>query len=259
MKKHFAFILAVLIIFCVPKTSFSQLEEVSFSSGPGINLGAQFEYFTRKLTWGDEEYTSDLKSTIFGLNVEIEINDGFSVSGMAGYTLSDDDALIFRELPFSIELDVGSLGGFILGAEIKKSVFYASNIEFGLHGQFLYNIGKRESWDIPGLNVTGTVTGKPTWMRASAGIYVKFEGFGSLVPYVAAHYNNLWGRFEMEQTIQTLVGSEEQKLKSKGLADIALGSILSLSDRFYLKGELHVLPYEDGMDLGFTAIVGYSF
>jgi hypothetical protein len=259
MKKRFTFILAALIFLSLPKISFSQLEEVSFSSGPRINLGPQFEYFGRTLAWGDEEYTSNLKSLIIGLNVEIAINDGFSISGLAGYASSDYDALIFRELPFSIELDVGSLGGFILGADIKKSVFYIGNIQCGLHGQFLYNIGNQETWDVPGLNVSGTVTGKPTWMRASVGGYIKFEELGSIVPYLAVYYNNLWGQFEMEQTIQTLEGTEEQKLQSKGLIDITLGSIFTLSDRFTLKGELHVLPYTDGMDLGIVASAAYSF
>jgi hypothetical protein len=259
MKKHCTFILAALFFFSLPQVSFPQLQDVSFSSGLRIKPGAHFEYFSRKVTWDNKNQTLDLKSKIFALNLEIEINEGFSISGLAGYALSNYDALIFRQLPFSVELNAGDIGGFIFGAELRKSLFYANDFEFGLYGQFLYHIGKEKTWDIPGLNVTGTVTGKPTWMRASAGPYIKFTGLESFSPYLSVCYNNLWGRFEMQQAIQTLEGTEEKELKSKSLVDITLGSILTLSDFFSLKGEAHILPYKDGTDLGFVIIAAFSF
>lgn len=259
MKKHFTFILAVLFFFSLSQVSFSQLQDISFSSGLRIKPGAQFEYLSRKVTWDENDQTLNLKSKIFALSLEIEINEGFSISALVGYTLSNYDALIFRQLPFSVELDTGDIGGYIFGAELRKSLFHANDFEFGLYGQFLYHIGKKETWDIPGLSVTGTVAGNATWMRASAGPYIKFSGLESFSPYLAVCYNNLWGQFEMGQAIQTLEGTEEKKLKSKSLVDITLGSILNLSDNFFLKGEVHVLPYGDGMDLGFVAIAAFSF
>lgn len=265
MKKLFMLWLAALFILSLPNYSFPQSQEVSFSDGLRIKPGAHFEYFARKVTWDETSQILDLKSTIFALNLEIAINDGFSVSAIAGYSLSDYDSLIFRELPFSIDLDVGNIGGYIFGGEINKSLLYVSDFELGLFGQFLYHIGREENWDIPGLNVTGTVTGKPTWMRASVGPYIKFMGLDPFSPYVAACYNNLWGRFELNQTFQPLdrpeplEGIEEKKLQSKGQVDITLGTNLMLSDRFFLKGEVHILPYGDGMDLGFVAIAAFSF
>ena len=259
MKKHFTFFLAALFFFSLPQVSFSQFQDVSFSSGLRIKPGAHFEYFSRKVTWDNKNQTVDLKSKIFALNLEIEINEGFSISGLAGYALSNYDALIFRQLPFSVELDPGDIGGYIFGAELRKSLFYANDFEFGLYGQFVYHIGKEETWDITGLSVTGTVTGKPTWMRASAGPYIKFTGLESFSPYLSVCYNNLKGRFELTQTIQTLEGTEEKELQSKSLVDITLGSILTLSDYFFLKGEVHILPYKDGMDLGFVVIAAFSF
>jgi len=259
MKKYFALFLAALFFLYLPELAFSQAQDISFSSGLRIKPGAHFEYFLRKLTWDDKQYTSELKSYIFALNTEIEINDGFSISALVGYTLSSYDSLIFRQLPFSVELEAGNIGGYILGTEIRKSLYYANDFEFGLHGQFIYQIGKEKNWDLPGLSVTGTVTGKPTWMRASAGPYLKFSGLESFSPYLAVYYNNLWGKFKMKQTIQTLEGSEDKEIKSKSLIDITLGSILTLSDNFFLKGEVHILPSGDGMDLGVVAIAAYLF
>ena len=259
MKKNFTFILVALFCLCLPDVSFPQTQDVSFSNGLRINPGARFEYLSRKVTWGDENHTSDLKATQIALNLELEINEGFSISGLAGYALSDYDALTFRQLPFSVELDAGNLGGYIFGAEIKKSLFRANDFEFGLCGQFLYHIGQEKTWDVTGLNVTGKVTGKPTWMRAYAGPYIKFTGLESFAPYLAVYYNNLWGRFEMKQTIQNLEETEEKEVQSQSLVDITVGSILDFSDHFFLKGEVHVLPYENKVDLGFVAIAAFSF
>jgi hypothetical protein len=259
MKKYFTSMLVTLICLCIPDLSFSQFQDVSYARGLRVKPGAQFEFFSRKVTWGDEKYTSDIKATIFALNLEIEINEGFAISGLAGYVLSNYDALFFRQLPFSVELDAADMGGYILGAEIKKSLFHTSDFEFGLSGQFLYHAGKEKTWDVPGLNVPGTVTGKPTWMRASAGPYIKYTGWDSFAPYLAVCYNNLWGKFKMHQTVQNLNGIEEKELQSESLIDISLGSILTLSDHFFLKGEVHVLPYGDGMNLGFVAIAAFSF
>ncbi len=259
MKKHFTLFLVALFCLCLPKDSLPQQQDISFSSGLRIKPGARFEYVSRKVTWDENSQTLDLKSKIFALNLEFEINDGFSVSGLAGYALSDYDILTFRGLPFSVELPADEIGGYVFGAEVRKSLFYTNDFEVGLYGQFLYHIGKEETWDIPGLNVTGTATGKSTWQRASAGPYIEYTGLESFSPYMAVCYNRLWGKFEMQQTIQDLKGTEEKEFKPKSQLDISLGSILTLKDYFYLKGEVHILPYNDGVDVGFVAIAAFSF
>ena len=259
MKKYVTLSLAVLLFLALPKFSFPQSQGLSDTNGLRISPGAHFEYFNRKLTWDDKQYISDLKSMIFGLNIEIAINEGLSASALAGYALSNYDSLTFRQLPFSVELEAGNIGGYVLGGGLRKSLVITNEIEFGLHGQFIYQLGKEKTWDIPGLSVTGTVTGKPTWMRVYAGPYFKYKGFESFSPYLSVDYNNLWGNFQMKQTIQDLEGIEEKELKSKSLVDITIGSILTLSDHFFLKGEVYFLPHGDGVDLGFVAVAAYSF
>ena len=165
MKKMSALAFAVMFCLLVPHHSFPQSQDVYFSNGLRIKPGAHFEYFSRTMNWDDDQYTSDLKSYIFALNIEVELNEGFSVSLLAGYSLTNYDALIFRQLPFSIELDVGEIGGPILGAEARKALLYSNNIELGISGQFLYHFGKKNNWDIPGLSVSGTLTGTPTFFK----------------------------------------------------------------------------------------------
>lgn len=259
MKRYLALFLSALFCLCLPKSAFPQAQDISFSNGLRIKPGAHFEYFVRTITWDDEQNVSKLKTYIFALNTEIEIDDGFSVSALVGYALSDYESLIFRRLPLSIELDAGKIGGFILGAEMRKSLYYGNTYELGLHGQFMHQIGLEKNWDVPGLNVSGTVTGKSTWSRVSAGPYFKYTGLASFSPYLAVYYNNLWGKFKMEQAIQDLEGLEEKKIKSKGVFDITLGSILSLSENFFLKGEVHILPSNERMDFGVVAVAAYEF
>lgn len=63
----------------------------------------------------------------------------------------------------------------------------------------------------------------------------------------------------MAQKVQTLEGTEEKELKSKSLVDASLGSIVNLTDRFFLKGEVHILPHGDGTDLGLVLVAAFSF
>ena len=259
MKRYLALFLSILFFLCLPESVYPQAQEISFSNGLTIKPGAHFEYFTRTITWDDEQNESELKTYIFALNAEIQVNEGFSVSALAGYALSSYESLIFRQLPFSVELDAADIGGFILAAEMRKSLFYGNAYELGLQGQFLYLIGQEKSWDIPGLSVPGTATGKSSWSRVSAGPYFKYTGLASFSPYLAVFYNKLWGKFKMEQAIQDLEGLEEKEIKSKNVIDITLGSILSLSENFFLKGEVHILPSSERMDFGVVAVVAYEF
>ncbi len=259
MKKHTALLLVTSFFLCLPLSSFSQTQEIFISNGMKIKPGAYFEYFAREVAWDESQNTSEIKSTIFAFILELEIIKGLSISGMAGYSLTNYDSLVFRQLPFSVDFDTGSIGGYALGAEVRTSLFHIDSFEFGLLGQFIYQSGKEESWDIPDLNVTGTVTSRPTWRRVTAGPFFKYTGIESISPYLSVCYNKLEGKFEMKQKVQILEGTEEKEMKSKGLIDISLGSILTLSDYFFLKGEVHILPYSDGMDLGIVATAAFSF
>ena len=259
MKKISVYFLGILFIMSFPCFAFSQTQGVSFSDGLRIKPGIHFEYFNRKMTWDEKKYSSELKSYLFALNAEFQIEDGFSLHTIVGYSLSSFDTLVFRQLPFSVELEVGNIDGYVFGAELRKSLIYSGNFEVGAYGQFIYYLGKEKEWDLPGLNVPGTVTGKPTWMRASLGPIITYTGFDNITPYLCLCYNNLWGKFKMTQNVQNLQGTEEKDLRSKSLIDVSLGSFFDLTDRFFLKSEVHISPHGDGMDLGFVLVAAFSF
>jgi len=265
MKKITGYFLAALLVLSLPQFSFSQFQE---ESKMRIKSGIHFEYFARKITWDDKSYISDMRSTIIALNTEFEMDWGFSFSALIGYAFSDFDSLVFRKLPFSVELDVGSTGGYLLGAELRKSLFDYNNFEMEVFGQIFHNIGTKKDWEISGLNVQGTVTGKPSWTRVSIGPIIRYTALERFYPYFGLCYNGLWGTYKMEQTVQNLGGEEEKKIEGKGVFEGKLGSIFELGNGFIIKGEIYIIPYSfkdkqgeksSGIDTGFMAVAAFSF
>ncbi len=256
-KSHcFIVVLAVLVISTL---SFAQLQEESSYKVTSLKPYLGFEYFSRTIKWDGEESSSRLKSYFFTFGAEYELQKGFSLGAFLGYAFSDYGSLVFRKLPFSLELEVGGIGGFILGAEIKKSIFSIENFEIEGMGQFVYHFGGKEEWDIPGLNVEGKAEGKPSWMRAQIGPMIVYKGADSLHPYFFLSFNKLWGTFNMDQTIDDLEGKEEKKISGKSLFNCSFGVLYDITEALSLKGEANILPFKGSVDFGVMIRAIYSF
>jgi hypothetical protein len=161
---------------------------------------------------------------------------------------SSYNELTFRELPISVELDVGTIKGYLVGAEIKKSLIYAKDLRVDVLGQFFYYMGTKKEWEIPDLAVDGTVEGEPSWMRASIGPIFTYSGFDSFHPYLYLNFNKLWGNFKMVQTIQDLTGSEDKKISGASSFGATLGSIFNLTEVFGIKAEGNFIPHGDRVE-----------
>ena len=214
-----------------------------------VKPGISAEYFNLTIGWDEDVNSSKLKSFLFSTNTEISIIDGFSVHIILGYSLSNFDNLTFRELPFSVELGVKEIGGILLGSEINKRLFYLSEYEINLHGQFVYYYGFNNEWNMPDLNVDGTLFGSPTWMRAQIGPTIRYEGLNYICPFFSATYNKLWGTFTLDQDIQDLFGTEEKKITGKSNFAFSFGSEFEVTPNLFMKGALSFLPYDGGVDL----------
>ncbi len=257
---HLAIILSLILN--LTYLSFAQAE--TEEARPSINLkpALGFEFFSRTVGWdGDDEktYTSKLQSLLFTINLEFEIQEGLFLGLLLGYSSSNYDGMTFRELPFSVELDVGGIGGYLFGGGIKKTFISQRNFEIGLVGQFAFCLGVKNEWEIGDLNVSGKVEGNPTWMRAVAGPILIYQRLNYFYPYLFLSFNYLWGTFEMDETIQALKGNEKKKFSAEALFGISLGAIYELTDTFSLKGEASVFPYLEGVDFGFMINVAYAF
>jgi hypothetical protein len=260
MKKFCVIILAILSIPIFSRFSSAQEQEQGMLRTISITAGIGYEFFSRTITW-DDEYSSQLKSSFLTFNTEFEFGKGFVFGAILGYAIPGTSykELTFRKLPISVELEVGSLKGYIVGTEIRKRFMYARDLQVDVLGQFFYYMGEKKEWEIPDLAVEGTVEGDPSWMRVSIGPVFTYAGFESFCPYFYLNFNKLWGKFKMVQTIQDLTGIEDKKISGAGSFAASLGSIFKITKLFSLKTEGSFIPHGDRVDFGLTVRAMYSF
>jgi hypothetical protein len=261
MKKTGAstfFLSLILTLICL---SSAAAQERSLFNAVSISPGIGFEYISRTINWDDDQYRSKLKSNYFTLDTEFEFQGGLFVRAVFGYTTSNYESLVFRQLPVSIELgeEIGYIGGYLLGVDVKKSIIHSEELRIDLLGQFFYGIGSKKEWEIPGLAVEGSVEGRPNWIKATVGPVFTYTGFDTLFPYLYLNFNKFWGRFKMDQTIQDLERSEIKKIKGESSFCVSLGLTYKITQSFSFKSEARFLPYKDGIDSAIMIKVMYSF
>ena len=259
MKKALYYSILIVLLMSSASLTYCQEHALTIQQNTLFKPGFGFEYFSRTIKWDGEKSSSKLKSYFFTFNAELELQPGLAVSGLIGYSLSSYNSLIFRELPFSLDLQAGNIGGLMIGTAIKKSIFNFKDIEIGGYGQFIYCLGIKENWEIPGLAVEGTAEGKPTWMRGIIGPVITYKRDAYFQPYLRLNFNKLWGTFNMEEAVQDLAGEESKKIASKSLLETTLGAVYKISSTFGLQGEVNIMPYKGGVDLGIIMRAFYSF
>jgi len=252
--------LAILLTLAFASFSSAQEEEKGMFQAQSIKPSVGFEYFSRTISWDENDKTSKLKSYLFTLSTEFEFQKGLFLSVIFGYSFSNYEGLEFINLPLSLKIgeEVKSIGGYLFGAEIKKSIIYSNDLKIDGLAQFFYYLGTKDEWEIP-LDVEGTAEGDPNWKRFSIGPVFTYRGFDRFYPYLYLNFNKLWGKFKMDQTVQDLEGSENKKISGKSSFCTSLGLIYKLTDAFGVKAEASLMPHKDGVDLGFMVKAMYSF
>ncbi|MGD9347333.1 MAG: hypothetical protein PVH84_15815 [Candidatus Aminicenantes bacterium] len=256
-------VLWVLILF----TTLSYTQEITpdFSYGKKWSAGLGFEYFKTTISWDEDSLISPLKSYLMTLHVGYEIVEGLNLGGIIGYASSDYESLTFRELPLSLTIDKGAIGGLLFGGEAEFTFYETDSLGFSIIGQYIYTIGGEKQWDIPGLAVEGTATGKPKWSRLTLGASFKYTATDPFVPYLNVAYSSLSGSFELEESIQSLNRREEKDISGVGNIMIGVGGIYDFSDAFRLHLEADFTPYgsgdnyDSGVDFGALVRIMYSF
>jgi hypothetical protein len=257
-RKQIALFLLFFLTF-LARLPFAQSLERNRSFLTSLKPGFGFEYFSRAISWDDKKYTSKLKAVLAYLDAKYEIQEGFSASLLLGYCSSNWNGLVFRKLPFSTDYEAGRKGGILIGAEIRKSLPAIGNFEIEGYAQFVTCLGLKKEWDLESLNTEGKVKGTPYWMRAAIGPIVTYTGFKDFYPYIYPSLNMLWGKYKMEQTVQDLIGKEDKMISGKSVFSLALGSLYEITDQWSVKGEISLLPYKAGLDIGLRAEAFYSF
>lgn len=267
MKKCSFGVSIVLAFFLITSSSYAQLQEEGWRMSFRPSIG--FEYFQRDMNlftydteekkWIEDDAGTKLKAYFVTFSLGLELQEGFSLTPILGYCVSDQGIITYRRLPFSVELDVGGLSGILLGLETEKRLLTYGNIDIIVFGQFLYYTGNKKEWDIPGLDVEGTVEGKPYWLRGTIGPTFAYQGYDYFSPYFRVTYNRHWGKFKLEQKIEDLENDEEKKLIGKSQINLSLGAVYELTDAFHVQGEVDFMPHKDGVDLGLMLKAVYFF
>ncbi len=224
-----------------------------------VKAKAGFEYLGRTISWGDTDETARLSGLLFTLRPTFILRDRISLGAVVGYGLSDFDTVAFRELPLSVELDLGNIGGWLLGGELEAALWETGNFEIGVQGGYVFYKGKEDRFDIPGLAVTAEVATEPQWQRIQAGLKATYVAYAYFYPFVRVSYDHLWGRFDVRQTAVDLTGSQEMDLTGRGKIHVGAGLSYEPVDRFTFEGELHILPHADKVDLGVSVGLAYWF
>ena len=246
-----------LVLFTVPLAMAQTGPKASSSSH--FQTGLRFDYFSRTVSWSNDDTISKLTSYIGSLVLGIEFRPGFSLAAILGYSSSAFDSVTFSQLPISVDFRGGGISGYVLGGEINARLLSGPSFGIDIVGQFLAYLGANKTWDVPGLAVSGTVEGEQTWMRASIGpqlIYREWKGFS---PYVYPSFDYTWGTFTMKETIQTLSGEEKKEFQGKALFGIALGADIDVSAKIQIRAEAGVHPYDGGVDYSALVKALFSF
>jgi hypothetical protein len=229
------------------------------SSGSGIRLGFRLDYLTQTVSWDDNgtKLTSALDAATAAAVLQFGIGRDSTASLFVGYSSSKLNGIMFRGLPFSVDYEAGGAGGVAVGGELNLALLAGRGVSISAQTRFLAHLGSSKTWSLTGLAVTGTVSGKPTWMRALVGPVVAFGTDDGVRPYLFPFFQYVWGTFEMSESIQSLSGNENKDIRGKSLFGIAGGLELPLSPGVKLKAEAGVYPRGGGAD--YSATVGTMF
>jgi hypothetical protein len=255
----------VLMLFVFTSLSYAQEPTPDYSDGNKWSAALGFEYFKSTISWDEDSLISPLKTYLMTFHVNYEILDGLNLGGIFGYASSDYESLTFRDLPISLTMDKGTIGGMLFGGEAAFTFYETDSFDFSVLGQYIYYNGGQKQWDIPGLTVDGTATGEPKWSRLTAGISFRYLAADPFLPYLNIAYSSLSGTFAMEESIQTLNRTEEKKISAVGNFMIGVGGIYDFSDSLSLQLEADLTPYgegdnyESGVDFGALLRIMYSF
>jgi len=216
------------------------------AEGAGIRVrpGLGIEHFSRTVSWDEAASTSKLVVSLAVLRAEVELATAGRLALFAGYSLSNFNGLTFRQLPFSLEYQAGTIGSLLWGADFEGRVAGFGDIEVGVAAQFAMSLGRAKEFEAPSLNAAGTVDGKGTWSRILAGPLVRYAGYENFTPYLSVSYNRLWGTFTMSESIGALSGVEEKKITGRGSVGFAFGAVFEPSASVKVQGELTAVPYK---------------
>jgi hypothetical protein len=227
--------------------------------GTDFAVGIGFDHLSRTIRWDGGESLSKLAANLVMVQGHLRTSDRFGLSVKAGLSLPSWNGLVFRELPISVEYQAGAAAGLALAAEIRAFLLRTGDFEIEGVGRIVSSFGFTKTWPLEGFAVEGNTRGRPVWFEATAGGRITTAFFGRFRPYLLVAGNFLWASFEMDQTLEDLVGSETKKGRGKSALATAFGASYEVNPRFSVIAEAILLPYPGGIDSSLSLGLSLAF
>ncbi|MCP2597038.1 hypothetical protein NLC93_04110 [Candidatus Aminicenantes bacterium AC-335-G13] len=248
----------LILLFSMSAFIFSQEKPTFYYEKTIFKPGINFEYLFRKLDTKDGK-VPDLRAYIVSVQTDSEISERITISLWIGGILSSYNNMIFKKIPFSLILtkESGTIYGVLAGGGFDIKITEYDNFRFGFIGKLDYCFGLKKEWDIPKLVVSGKATGKSDWGRACIGPKIVLSISESVNPYGGIIFDYIFGKFNMDEKISTLQGSEGKKFYSKTSFGLLLGSVIAIIESFEINGGAVVYP--SGENINIFIGLKYSF
>ena len=230
----------------------------AYTSRIDYATGLGYRFLNRTITWDDNEHSSSVKASLLTAQFAFATDYGVTLTPFVGVAFQNFDHLVFRQLPLSVELEVGNISGWVFGGDLSWQAIDYSGIGAGLKGEFLYVLGNTNNWTIPGLAVEGKLQGKPSWWEARVGPIITLTSLENFTPFLWTGYSPWQGKFSLEETIESLNRTEEKELQGKSNLFVTLGSIFNISSINFKFG-VDLYPSKDGLNTGASLQILYSF
>jgi hypothetical protein len=218
------------------------------SKSRSVSAGILFDHFSRTVVFEGDADASRVLANLISARAGFDLGHGLALSLTAGLSLSDFDALTFRDLPISLEFGSGALKGFVLGVELEGILFNFGDFEIEAAGRFVSSFGLARTWPLEGFAVPGESKGKASWIEASAGPRLAYRLSEDFVPYLEVAARWLRVDLRMDETLEDLHGTERKRVPGDLSVSVSLGGDVKLTERLKIKAKAGMAPFAGGVD-----------
>ena len=222
-----------------------------------LTAGVVFDHFSSTVVWEGDTEASRVRSSLVSARAGFDLGRDVTLSLTAGLSLSDFNALVFRDLPISLEFGSAALKGLALGAELEAVLINFGDFEIGAAGRFVSSFGLARTWPLEDFAVPGEAKGKGNWMEASAGPRLAYRLSRGFVPYLEVAARWLRVDFQMDETLDDLQGTEKKRVPGDFSFSVSLGGDIRLAERLMVRAKAGIIPFAGGVDS--LASVGLVF
>jgi len=224
MKKMVFFILLFSLAFFVFSDN-KEKEKKQPVSIP-ISAGLAFSYEKIDIKTGDSAAANSLTALSGIAEIAVDISDYLTVGVLAGYNRSTiGSPLNFTTLPLSVQITdkAANNNGLIWGASVKSEPFSWDDFSLSLKASFVNFSQSAREWSIALNNADGSLNGKLNFFILKVNAVVNYQGLSNFIIFAGPEFSMISGKYNMDETIVDIVGSEEITIKQKSFLTAVAG------------------------------------